>query len=72
MEIVKEHVELINAKEEMSHMSKQTVAQQKAAAVQNVSVNASLICSGTDIRYYYRLYWPTKTIEKPGGYWMHA
>jgi len=35
MEVVKEHVELIHAKEERSHKSKQTVAQEKAAAVQN-------------------------------------
>ncbi|KAF8607595.1 hypothetical protein BDV93DRAFT_541837 [Ceratobasidium sp. AG-I] len=34
-DIIREHVELITAKEERSHKSKQTVAQEKAVAVQN-------------------------------------
>lgn len=42
-EIVKEHVELINAKEERSNKSKQTVAQEKAVAVQNVGASLTLI-----------------------------
>ena len=45
-EIVREHVELITAKEERSHKSKQTVAQEKAAAVQNVSISLTRVSHG--------------------------